>query len=100
MALINTTLTGTISNIYVSSQNSVVSVAYFCNQDGLAKTLNVYAVPNGSSADTTTQIYKNIEIAGNDTFVVDMEKIVLANGDTLQANANGNIVATISYVGI
>jgi hypothetical protein len=100
MALINTTLTGTISNIYVSSQNSVVSVAYFCNQDGLAKTLNVYAVPNGSSADTTTQIYKNIEIAGNDTFVVDMEKIVLANGDTLQANATGNIVATISYVGI
>ena len=100
MALINTTLTGTIGNIYVSSQNSVVSVAYFCNQDGLAKTLNVYAVPTGSSADTTTQIYKNIEIAGNDTFVVDMEKIVLANGDTLQANATGNIVATISYVGI
>jgi hypothetical protein len=100
MALINTTLTGTIGNIYQSSQNSVVSVAYFCNQDGTASTLNVYAVPAGDSADATTQIYKNVEIAGNDTFVVDMEKIVLANGETLQASASGNIVATVSYVGI
>jgi hypothetical protein len=100
MALINTTLTGTVANIYVSTADSVVSVAYFCNQDGLAANLNVYAVPSGGTANVSTQIYKSVEIAGNDTFVVDMEKIVLAAGETLRANASGNIVATVSYVGI
>jgi hypothetical protein len=57
-------------------------------------------VPSGGSGNTTTQIYKDVQIATGDTFVVDMEKLVLGNGDMLKANASSNITATISYVGI
>jgi hypothetical protein len=48
------------------------------------------------------QIYKDVQLAANDTYVVDMEKLVLANGEKIQANAStGSVVtATISYVGI
>jgi hypothetical protein len=63
----------------------------------------MYAVPAGQSVATgNVQIYRNIQIAGGDTFVVDMEKLVFANGDQLQANASSNavLVATVSYVGI
>ena len=100
MSLINTNVTSTIANVYGSSGNTVVSVAYFCNTNGSTATFNLYAVPAGGSATTATQIYKDVQIASNDTFVIDMEKLVLGNGDSLKANASSNVTATISYVGI
>ena len=102
MAITNTLLGTTAANIFASSGNTVVSVAYFCNTDSVARTFNLYAVPSGGLASATTQVYRNIQIAAGDTFVVDMEKIVLADGDMLQANCSqANVVsATISYVGI
>jgi hypothetical protein len=60
-------------------------------------------VPSGTTTiDSNVQIYKSVQIQSNDTFVVDMEKIVLANGDTLRAAASANsaITATVSYVGM
>lgn len=100
MALINTNVTSTIANVYASSGNTVISVAYFCNINGTTVTFNLYAVPSGGSATTATQIYKDVQIAAGDTFVVDMEKLVLSNGETLKANASANITATVSFVGI
>jgi hypothetical protein len=76
---------------------------YFCNTDATAKTFDLYAVPSGTTTiNSDVQIYKSVQIQSNDTFVVDMEKIVLANGDTLRAAASANsaITATVSYVGM
>lgn len=101
MAISNTVLTTTISNVYVSTGDTVISVMYFCNTDYVAQTFDLYAAPaNTSIVDNTVQIYKNIQIAGGDTFVVDMEKLALANGDTIRGNASidGAITTTISYV--
>ena len=103
MAISNTLLTTVVSNVYVSSGNTVVSVMYFCNTDATAKTFDLYAVPSGTTTiNSNVQIYKSVQIQSNDTFVVDMEKIVLANGDTLRAAASANsaITATVSYVGM
>jgi ribosome-binding ATPase YchF (GTP1/OBG family) len=103
MAISNTSLTTAIANVYVSSGNSVVSVMYFCNTNSTAKNISVYAVPSGTTTvDANVQIYKDVQIAAGDTFVVDMEKLVLANGDMIQANTSANlsVTATVSYVGI
>lgn len=103
MAILNTVLTTNPANIYVSSGNNVVSIMYFCNTGEDAKNINVYALPNGvSTADANVQIYKDVQIASKDTLVVDMEKLVLANGDVIQASASGNlsVTATVSYLGI
>jgi hypothetical protein len=102
MAISNTVLSTTSSAIYTSTGNSVVSVMYFCNTSATAKNIDVYLIPSGGTAGATTQIYKSVQIAGNDTFVVDMEKLVLANGDTIEATAslNSSVTATVSYVGI
>lgn len=103
MAISNTTLTTAISNVYVSSGNTVVSCMYFCNTDVSARNFDLYLIPSGSAdANTTVQIYKNVQVASSDTYVMDMEKLVLGNGDMLRANASANtaVTVTVSYVGI
>jgi hypothetical protein len=103
MAISNTLLTTVISNVYVSSGNTVVSVMYFCNTNASAQTFNLYAVPSGTATiDSNVQIYRSVQVQSNDTFVIDMEKIVLSTGETLRANASANlaITATVSYVGM
>jgi hypothetical protein len=103
MAISNTLLTTSTANVYVSSGNTVVSTMYFCNTDTGARNFDLYLIPSGSaSANATVQIYKNVQVASSDTYVMDMEKLVLGNGDMLRANASANtaITCTVSFVGI
>ncbi len=101
MAISNATLTLAPANIYVSSGNTVISTMYFCNYGASSANLNVWALANGNSvASTASLIYREVQIAAADTFVVDMEKLVLANGDQLKANTGGTVTATVNYVGI
>ena len=101
MAIINTALTLLPANIYVSSGNTVVSVMYFCNQGASAANLNLWAVSAPAAlSSTTSAIYKEVQIAAADTFVVDLEKLVLSPGDQIKGNSGGQLMATVSYVGI
>jgi hypothetical protein len=102
MALTNTQLTTVISNIHVSSGNTVVSAMYFCNYSASTVNFNLYAVPSGSSDGTSTIIYSSIQLAASDTYVIDWEKLVLGNGDTLRANVTANtaVTSTVSYIGV
>lgn len=104
MAIQSTSLTLGRANIYVSSGTSVVSVMYFCNQNSAAANLNVWVVSNSSVAgggvNAANLIYREVQIAAADTFVVDMEKLALNNGDYVVANAGSTINATVSYLGI
>lgn len=103
MAIRNTSLSTTPANIYASSGNTVVSTMYFCNYDNTARNLWVWLIPApGTAANTSVLIYNNIQIASGDTFVVDMEKLVLAHDDQIKANISSgtSITATVNYVGI
>ena len=101
MAIQSTTLTLATSNIYASSGNTVISTMYFCNYGAAAANLNVYVTGVGSAFSTTANlVYREVQIAAADTFVVDREKLVLANGDYIRANSGGSISATVNYVGI
>lgn len=100
----NTVLTTSASNIAVGSGTigTATSTIYFCNRTGTATTFNLYAVPAGGTAGADNIVYSNKSLAGNDTYIADLEKIYLGNGDTLQANANVNsaVVATVSSIGV
>jgi len=103
MSIQSTLLQTTASNIYVSSGNTVVSAMYFCNTYTSAVNFNVYVISApGSIANVNTQIYANIQLASNDTYVADWEKLVLGPGDQIRASAGtANVVnATVTYVGI
>jgi hypothetical protein len=83
-------------------RGNAITTMYFCNRGATTTTFNLYVVPNGSVASANNIVYYNMTVAKGDTFVTDMEKLVLENGATLQANANvgDSIVSTISSIGV
>lgn len=74
--------------------------------------MNVFIVDNHTGtgqANLSSIAYRSLPIANNDTYVIDTEKIILANagtGDFIaanvggHANASGNVAMTISYASV
>lgn len=102
MALAQATLTTSAANVYVSSGNSAVTTMYLCNYSGADQTATIYLVPNAGTASNSNIIYKTVSIAASDTYIIDTERLVLANGDMVQAlsSAGTSITMTVSYVGV
>ena len=104
MAIQSRVLTTTAANIFASTTTTgdVVSVMYFCNRTASPTTFNLHIVPAGGTATVNNIAYSNKTVASNDTYIIDLEKILLSQGDMLQAKANtGNaIVVTVSTLGI
>jgi hypothetical protein len=89
------------TTVYTSSGASVTSVIYVCNT-GTAQTFDLHLVTSGGTADATNLIYSAVPLTAADTYVLDKEKIVLANGDFIAAKAGSfasTIIVTVSYMG-
>lgn len=102
MALSQATLTASATTIFTSSGNSAVTTMYLCNYSVTDRTVTIYLVPSGGVAGNGNIIYKEVPIAAGDTYIIDTERLVLANGDMVQAlaSATTSITMTISYVGV
>jgi hypothetical protein len=94
--------TTSVSTVYTSSGNSAITTAYLCNTSNSPVTANVYVVPSGGTANVANQIYSQLTIAGYDTYVMEWERILLNNGDTVQIKAGTGSVLTVttSFTGI
>lgn len=102
MALAQAQLGTTVTTIYTSSGDSATTVIFFCNTSATAETIDVYAVPSGGTAGVTNQIIDTLTINSGDTYIMNIEKLVLSNGDSIEASATtGSVVtSTVSYVSI
>ena len=102
MAIQNSTIGTTPAAFYTSAGDTAVTCIYFCNTSSNPVTFSVYAVPSGALAIASTRIYSTVTLTANDTYVVDMEKLILSSGDSLQAEADQEdvITVTVSSVGI
>ena len=102
MAITNANVTTQASAIYTSTGNSATTVLHFCNYGNNSATANVWLVPAGKQANNSTIIYSNVALTGQNTLVVDTEKIIFATGDAIWANCSSNVsvTATVSYIGI
>ena len=102
MAIAQAQVGTSIGTIYTSTNNSATTVIFFCNTTGSAATVSAYAVASGGTAGASNQIIKDLTIEGGDTYVMNAEKLVLGNADTIQASSDtaSAITATVSYVGI
>jgi hypothetical protein len=96
-----TSISTTVGNIYASTGNTVVTWVSLCNYSASNVSANVYVVPSGGSAGNTNIVVANVLIGAHDTFQLyaGNEKLIFANGDTIQANssANTSISTTVSY---
>lgn len=102
MALSQATLTTSASTVFTSTGNSAVTTMYLCNYSGADVTVTVYLVPSAGTAGDSNIIYKTVPIAASDTYIIDTERLVLANGDSVQAlaSAGTSVTMTVSHVGV
>jgi hypothetical protein len=102
MALAQAQLGTSVTTVYTSTGDSATTCIFFCNTNGTSETIDVYAVPSGDTAGITNQIIDTLTINSGDTYIMNVEKLVLSNGDSIQAVATtGSVVTcTVSYVGI
>lgn len=106
MAITNTLiLTTTATTVFTAVGDQAITTVMFCNTD-LVNTceLDVHIVPAAQVPSTATTILKNLILPATETFVMDAEKLILANGDTIQAREtagyNQVVAATVSSVSI
>lgn len=95
----------TVANTYVSNGNSAITFMSICNHSAGNVLANVYVVPSGNTAGTDNLVLSNLLITSGDTyqFYAGGEKLLMSNGDSVQANANvglGNVSVVTSYTSI
>ena len=88
--------------VYTSSGTTAITAMYMCNYSGSTVTVTVHVVPDGGTADNTNIIYKDIDIISADTFLLDTERLVLDNNETVQvaASAGSAVAVTTSYLAL
>ncbi len=91
------------TQIYLSDGESGVTTLMICNHHASSNAVvNVWVVPDGTVAGNSNQILKNLTIVASDTFVMDMEKLVLSDGDSIiaQADVSDVVNAVISSMAV
>ena len=102
MAITQATVGTSATTVYTSTNTTAITCMFFMNDNAAARTLDVHVVKTSASAAATNKIVKTITIDPADTYVINLEKLVLENGDTIQCVASGasSIHATVSSVAI
>lgn len=104
MSLTTANVTTSTANAYSSSGNTAVTFLSLANYSASNVTANVYVVPSGDSVGNLNIVVANLQITTNDTyqFYAGNEKLIMANGDTIQINASANnaIAAVVSYTSV
>lgn len=102
MAIAQQTLGTGATTLYTSSGVTATTAIYFMNDSVSAVTIQIHIVKNGDTASASNKIVKDLSVSAADTYVIDIERLILENGDTIQASASTGAVvhATISYIGV
>ena len=92
---------------FTASADTAVTVIYLCNVSGSGTendaVVDVHIVPSGGSVSNDNKIYHTLTVRGSDTYVIDTEKLILANGDRIfisTPDSTGNVKATVSTIGL
>lgn len=105
MAIRNVRLSDTSpTTVFTAVGQQAVTVIYICNTTTNDATVDVYCVDSSdsSAAADSNKIYSQLSITGHDTYVIDLEKLILDNGDLIEVRANtaDAVTVTISTIAI
>ena len=102
MSITQQTVGTSATTIFTSTNSSAITAIYLMNDDSSAVTVQVHVVADGDSASASNKIIKDLVISAGDTYIVDTERLILDNNDTIQASADtGSVLhSTISYIGV
>jgi hypothetical protein len=93
-------LYNTDTTLYTSTNTTAITALLLCNTHTSDITVSVHVVESGGSVADNRCILKDYVIPAKDTFTLDMEKIILDNGDFVSgiASSSSKITATVSSV--
>lgn len=110
MAIKNSAIGPTNTEIYTSSGNNAITTIIVCNTVTFnpatptadESKLYLWAVPSGESPTNLNLIVNGLPIPAGETVSFDQEKMVLANGDKLVARSDSpaNLVVTVSTLAV
>ena len=102
MAIINSNVATTATSVYTSTGSSAVVTIHLCNFTNASQTVNVYAVSSGNVASNYNIIYSNYNITAYNTLIINTEKFILSDQDSIRVNCSNvsAVTATVSYIGI
>jgi hypothetical protein len=101
IAVANVTTLGNV--VYASTGNTAITYLALCNYSASNVTANIYVIPNGQTPANSNMLVSSLNIQANDTYFLytAAEKLILGNGDSVQANVSANTVtSTVSYTTI
>lgn len=98
MAIKNTQLTNTsVLQVFSATSQMALTTVVFCNISASTNTtVNVFAVPYGSPINGSTQIMNALPLAAGDTFVLDTERFILEQNDSIWAQSTASNCVTIT----
>ena len=105
MAITNTRITAatTPTTVFTASGQQAITVLYICNTDSSqAANVSVYCIDNSTSSGASEDncIYSDLSILQGDTYVMDLEKLILDNGDMIDVESNAGNVITVTVSSI
>ena len=104
MAIAVADVADSMTTVYTSTNNTALTSITFTNTHSATVAVDIHVVPNGSTASNTNVIVKTLNIDTTDTYFLysGSEKLLLSNGDTLQAIANtaSSINSVVSFVSV
>lgn len=102
MSITQGTVTTAGADVYTSSGATAITAAFIMNNHSGSVVIEIHVVKDGASAAATNKIIKNLTIAAADSYVLDTEKLLLDDGDSLHISADVDSVVytTVSHIGV
>jgi hypothetical protein len=105
MAITNTRLTTTNpTTVFEAVGQQAITTIFLCNTTATPVSFNMFAINSDDSTGAAYEnmIYSAIELTANDTYVLDVEKLILDSGDLvdIEANVADCITVTVSSIAI
>jgi hypothetical protein len=104
MTIQTTAVSNSATTVYSSTNNTAVTYMQLTNTSAGALTVDIHVIPNGDSLSTTNAVAKTLSIAATDSYQLYTggEKLLLANGDTVQVTASAatGINSVVSFTAI
>ena len=100
-----TTITA-LDHVFAATADTAVTSIHLCNLTAEDAVIDIYLLPNDGSTTVPTEnnkLYNQLTVQATDTYIIDTEKLILANGDKIfieLPDSSGQIIATISTIGL
>jgi len=112
MAITNEYIDATITTVYTSTDTNAITSMIFCNYATASNIagdatltdadtyLDLHIVPSGDTYNDKNKILHQLKLPAGETFIMDTERLVLENGDTIQAQTTSpaTISVTVSSI--